>query len=48
VLTMADVTRAAGRQEMAAASIFAGCGGSSICYRLAGFDVVYDCGEIGQ
>jgi DNA (cytosine-5)-methyltransferase 1 len=43
VLTMRDVWRANGVAELAAASLFAGGGGSSIGYRLAGFDVVYAC-----
>jgi DNA (cytosine-5)-methyltransferase 1 len=43
VTTMASVEAATGTNGLTVASIFAGCGGSSIGYRLAGFDVTYAC-----
>jgi DNA (cytosine-5)-methyltransferase 1 len=39
--TMADVRAATGTNGLVAASVFCGCGGSSLGYRLAGFRIAY-------
>ena len=38
---MADVRAATGTNGLVAASVFCGCGGSSLGYRLAGFRIAY-------
>lgn len=41
MLTMAEIRRATGTSGLTVASLFAGAGGSSLGYRLAGYDVRY-------
>ena len=41
--TMKEVSKASGKSGLTVAGSFSGCGGSSIGYKLAGFDVRYAC-----